>query len=748
MIKTLRQRCLRAIKHPAAILLWPVLIVYLLTAKGHVEISDTDYSLRTARALVEDGSLLIEPPDPAVGANAPVLIDGKMYSKYGVGLVLILLPLVLLGKALAFLPGITENLATGFLISFYNIPFALGTLWLLYETCRRLDLTENRARLVVYATAIGTMFWKYTVTDYSQVTQGFFLMGTVHFLLRARAGDTYWASAFFAGLIVMKLVNVVLWAPCLLYILILHRREGREFLTQAMRFASIVFVAGLALLLYNYLRFGDPLQSGYSSAQNKFTLEFLRRDIADSLFTPQRGLFTFNPVLLAAIPGWFVFFRKKTPEAVLLLGIFALWLPFMASWVSYQGGWAWGNRLLTLIVPLVMVPLGFLALRRAWQKIALGAVLLASFYIQAASVYQHTSEYFLILLRLEERPDERVQMPPQLFGNLRLFHHKLAGTTGSYPLQSFGVQTDGPPVDTSEFETYQGLHIWFDHMGRHFKLPLASLLHIPLLFALCIALARTFRSFKHETTQKIMEPEQDESGVMFKDYAEGRKKKKYLSFRYQSRAIEAHWALSKYGTGMANPHILDLGCAEGLTMALLHKLAGAGRSVGIEYTQELIDSAGTMPEGCSIQQGDVTELPQDLRQRNFQLVTALALLEHISDPAKVFSQVHEALAPGGLFVATCPSPLWDKISGATGLHKEEYHFTDFRWPLFKDLCAGAGLEPVRYKPFMFVPYAFLPYLGIPVSATFSGKLDALVRALLIFRPTFVNQLFVARKPSA
>ena len=71
-----------------------------------------------------------------------------------------------------------------------------------------------------------------------------------------------------------------------------------------------------------------------------------------------------------------------------------------------------------------------------------------------------------------------------------------------------------------------------------------------------------------------------------------------------------------------------------------------------------------------------------------------------------------------------------------------------RSPLFKDLCAGAELEPVRYKPFMFVPYAFLPYLGIPVSATFSGKLDALVRALLIFRPTFVNQLFVARKPSA
>ena len=151
-------------------------------------------------------------------------------------------------------------------------------------------------------------------------------------------------------------------------------------------------------------------------------------------------------------------------------------------------------------------------------------MLLASFYIQVASVYQHTSEYFLILLRLEERPDERVQMPPQLFGNLRLFQLKLAGITGSYPLQSFGVQTDGPPVD-AEFETYQGLHLWFEHLGRHYKLPLASLLHIPLLIVLGITLRRTFSNLKNEHSQKIMEQAQDESGVMFKDYAEDRKKR-------------------------------------------------------------------------------------------------------------------------------------------------------------------------------------------------------------------------------
>ena len=38
-------------------------------------------------------------------------------------------------------------------------------------------------------------------------------------------------------------------------------------MSQAIRFASIVFVAGLALLLYNYLRFGDPREALFGAKQ-------------------------------------------------------------------------------------------------------------------------------------------------------------------------------------------------------------------------------------------------------------------------------------------------------------------------------------------------------------------------------------------------------------------------------------------------------------------------------------------------
>ena len=184
--------------------------IYILTAKGHIEINDTDYSLRTAQAIVEDGTLLIEPPDPDMAEDAPVLVNGKIYSKYGVGLVVLFLPIVLTAKLLAFLPGPDESHILGFLVSFYNIPFAIGALCFFHRICIHLGATVSGSNLAVLILGIGTFFWKYTVTDYSEVTQLFFILGTAYFLFRDKNGDMFKASIMFSGLLLMKMVNLLL----------------------------------------------------------------------------------------------------------------------------------------------------------------------------------------------------------------------------------------------------------------------------------------------------------------------------------------------------------------------------------------------------------------------------------------------------------------------------------------------------------------------------------------------------------
>ena len=55
--------------------------LFMLTAKGHIEIIDTEYSIRTAKAIIEEGTMLIDPV--SVGADHIPAVEGtnKIYSK-------------------------------------------------------------------------------------------------------------------------------------------------------------------------------------------------------------------------------------------------------------------------------------------------------------------------------------------------------------------------------------------------------------------------------------------------------------------------------------------------------------------------------------------------------------------------------------------------------------------------------------------------------------------------------------------
>lgn len=475
----------------------PLLLVlglaYFFSAKGLVEISDTDYSLRTAKALLEEGSFLIEAPDPAIAEISKVTVDGKIYSKFGIGLVAIFLPIVVAAKAMALLPGVQETQATGFLVSFYNLPFALVALYFFHRICRQLGAGERAACLVTLVLGAGTYFWKYTVTDYSEVTQLCFLLGTIFYIFRSDDGDMVKASLLFSGLFLLKLVNVIIWGPLALYLLLRHG-FGVPGLRKVAAFASVVFVTGLFLLLYNYLRFGSPLSTGYEDAGPMFTMEYFKRDILGFFTSPQRGLFHYNPILLAALLFWPAFLRKFPKEGICFILIAAGWTTVMASWASYQGGWAWGNRLLLNLIPLTLLPLAFVSLDKTWKAAAVIGLFLFSFYIQLVSVFQHTHEYYVILRDMEADPlvaPHLRGMPPQFAGNAALLHQKLAGVSGEYPYSAFlggsmPTELASKSIFTQQYDSYQGLHAWPFHLATFLGQPILRWLLVGILP--CLAL--------------------------------------------------------------------------------------------------------------------------------------------------------------------------------------------------------------------------------------------------------------------
>ena len=95
-----------------------------------MEIVDTEYSVRTAKAIIENGTMLIEPIFKDQRNNIP-LVPGtdKIYSQYGIGILAIFIPVILMAKLFSLASGLDETLLSHFILSFYNIPFAILGLW-------------------------------------------------------------------------------------------------------------------------------------------------------------------------------------------------------------------------------------------------------------------------------------------------------------------------------------------------------------------------------------------------------------------------------------------------------------------------------------------------------------------------------------------------------------------------------------------------------------------------------------------
>jgi len=233
--------------------------------------------------------------------------------------------------------------------------------------------------------------------------------------------------------------------------------------------------------------------------------------------------------------------------------------------------------------------------------------------------------------------------------------------------------------------------------------------------------------------------------ILDQEYLAGRKKKPQLKFRLSVRAAIVADAITKYSINTKNLKILDFGAAEGRTLIELNNLLPGNNFVGIEHSQELISSSPTLPENITLVYGDVTKLPNTITSK-FDIVSALAILEHLKEPLKAVQEAYRVLEPGGLFIATCPVPIWDRISNKLGLLKEKRHVIELDKRLMTRILKDTGFELLQYRKFMWAPVSFLPYLHIPISHILSIKCDRLIETVKILNWLFVNQVIIGKKP--
>lgn len=234
-------------------------------------------------------------------------------------------------------------------------------------------------------------------------------------------------------------------------------------------------------------------------------------------------------------------------------------------------------------------------------------------------------------------------------------------------------------------------------------------------------------------------------GVLDNEYSEERKKKPELIFRYKTRARMVSNIIKNYHKNSRNLEILELGAAEGLLMVELDKIIKNNNISGLEYSKKLIGSAPPMPKNLTLFEGDATKFPDKIKSKKYDVVCALALLEHLSKPKNCLKESLSILEPGGIFIASSPNPLWDSVSVKLGLLKGGQHEIDMTKNKMISMPQAAGFEILKFERFMWAPVSILPYFKIKISPKTSLAIDSIISKFYLFNWLFVNQLVVARK---
>jgi 2-polyprenyl-6-hydroxyphenyl methylase/3-demethylubiquinone-9 3-methyltransferase len=183
-----------------------------------------------------------------------------------------------------------------------------------------------------------------------------------------------------------------------------------------------------------------------------------------------------------------------------------------------------------------------------------------------------------------------------------------------------------------------------------------------------------------------------------------------VRLQFLREAIDAHWGGDpEHLRPLAGKRALDVGCGAGL---LAEPLARLGADVtGVDAAAENIAVAREHAAGSGLRidyrQGELARL--GLGQ--FDLVTAMEVLEHVADKAVFLAELAQHLAPGGLLVLSTPNRtarsrlLMTGLAEAVGaIPRGTHDWNDFVTPdELNGLLAEAGLETGACRGIAFSP---------------------------------------------
>jgi len=223
----------------------------------------------------------------------------------------------------------------------------------------------------------------------------------------------------------------------------------------------------------------------------------------------------------------------------------------------------------------------------------------------------------------------------------------------------------------------------------------------------------------------------DDFGQLDLAYAKGRDTNRALKYRLGRRTLEVANSIKEFGP---NPptSIVDLGCAEGKMLIRLKDEFPDAKLTGIEGSSELVSLARSLCPDIEYKEANLDQM--EFGNDCYDVAVMTAVIEHVSDPKKLFANIYKYLNPDGLLVVTAPDPFWENIATKVGHLRDEQHHEVMNLQQLSSLGSEAGFTTLKSEKFMLSP------IGMPLEM----PIEKLFRSLgLNF--FFANQLLVFKK---
>jgi SAM-dependent methyltransferase len=185
--------------------------------------------------------------------------------------------------------------------------------------------------------------------------------------------------------------------------------------------------------------------------------------------------------------------------------------------------------------------------------------------------------------------------------------------------------------------------------------------------------------------------------------------------------------------------LLDFGCGSGHTLGLARRLLGC-ETYGIELNP--VGELGAERLGFALHAGPLEEVPWP--RASFDLVYAVQVFEHLTDPPRELAQLTALLAPGGLLFVEVPN--YGSLSIRLGrdpmtANRPPGHLNFFTRQSLTRLLCYAGLEILRLRTTVVPYHAGLPRAHAPAARAGSARPG---RMIDFQAPPAANRRFRAR----